>query len=105
MRRAIVATVATVVGLVVLLDYRAQSPTGRSGLVVGGGPTPAAPSTSTAGGTTPPVTTTPGGTASYTGVDVAYQYGDIQVRIALSKGRITAISIPQESASDPRSQS
>ena len=122
MRRAIVATVATVVGLVVLLDYRSSAPIGRSGVVVRGGATvPSAPSTSAPGATTgsgtgptpttaapagpTPTTAAPAGPASYTGVDVPYRYGDIQVRITVAGGRITAISIPEESASDPRSES
>ena len=128
MRRAIVATVATVVGLVVLLDYRASAPIGQSGVVVRGGATvPSAPSTSAPGATTgsgttgsgttgsgtagsgtagpTPTTAAPAGPVSYTGADVPYRYGDIQVRITVAGGRITAISTPQESASDPRSES
>jgi len=38
------------------------------------------------------------------GTDVTYRYGDIQVAITVANGKITNISIPQESATDPRSQ-
>ena len=117
MRRALIATVGTVVGLEVLLDNRSGAPIGRAGARVGGEtPVPSAPSTSplptttpTTGTTSPtgpsPATTAPAGPAQYTGVDVPYQYGDIEVRITVAGGRVTAISIPQESATDPRSQS
>jgi uncharacterized protein with FMN-binding domain len=36
---------------------------------------------------------------------VNYAYGDIEVRVTVTDGRITAISIPSESAADPRSES
>jgi uncharacterized protein with FMN-binding domain len=39
------------------------------------------------------------------GTFVSYRYGTIQVAITVANGKITAITIPQESATDPRSQS
>jgi len=36
---------------------------------------------------------------------VSYRYGDIQLRVTVSGGRITDISVPQESAPGQRSQS
>lgn len=132
MRRAAVATAATVVGLIALLDYRSSSPSARTRVSVGGGqgagsgggqgtvpPTTAPPSpTSTGGATTaPPATggpatspatappTTAATAATYTGRDIQYQYGDIVVRITVRGGRITDVTVPQESATDPRSES
>jgi uncharacterized protein with FMN-binding domain len=126
MRRAVIATAGTVVGLVALLDYRSSSTIGRSNVAVGrAGSAPSAttaaptatPTTTapTSGTTTPgsaqagptPATTSPAATSSgrYTGVDVPYNYGDIQLRITVTGGKITAIDVPQESATDPRSQS
>lgn len=110
MKRAAVATAATVVGLVALLDYKSSGKLKQSNVTVGGGsgassPTTAAPPTSTpAQGptTTQPATTTQ---ANYTSQDVFYRYGDIQIEITVAGGRITHISIPQEGATDPRSAS
>lgn len=132
MRRALAATAGTAVGLVVLLGYRSSGTVRPSHVAVGLPPststqapsttTPAGPSGSptTAGTTTSPTTSSPavgptpppapsttasnaGG--SFTGDDVQYRYGDIQIEITTSGGKITKISIPQESATDPRSQS
>jgi uncharacterized protein with FMN-binding domain len=111
MRRAVIATVGTVAGLVALLDYRSSGAIGRSHISVNAGP-PAtvpsvtAPTTLPAGtpGTSPATTTPTGSSGRYTGSDVSYRYGDIEVQITVANGRITNISIPQESATDPRSQ-
>jgi uncharacterized protein with FMN-binding domain len=128
MRRAVYATAGTVVALVALLDYKSSGAIHTSNLAVGTSsgatpptsaapttaPTTAAPATSpTTGGTTgsaatPPTTTAPTTTAptsrSYTGTNVSYAYGTIEVQIDKRSGRITSIRIPQESATDPRSQ-
>lgn len=126
MHRAVIATAGTVVGLVALLDYKSSGTVHRSAVSVSGG-TPATtapsaapgPATSTPGTTTPatttpatgttgsaPGTTTPAASGGrYTGTDVVYKYGDIVVQITVANGRITNITIPQESARDSRSQS
>jgi uncharacterized protein with FMN-binding domain len=111
MRRAVIATVGTVVGLVALLDYKSSGAIGRSHVSVNAGPPAVAPSTTApatptgaTSGTSPATTTPAGSSGQYTGSDVSYRYGDIEVQITVANGRITNISIPQESASDPRSQ-
>jgi uncharacterized protein with FMN-binding domain len=116
-RRGVIATVGTVVALVALLDYKSSSGLHASSLAVGtsagatwGTSGTATPGTSTAGtttgGTTDPATTVPAGTSgSWTGTDVSYQYGTISVEITVHDGRITAITIPEETARDPRSES
>jgi len=130
-RRAVIASAATVVGLVALLDYKSHGTVSRSHVAVNRNPlatrppptgapsttappatTPstAAPSTTAPStrSSTPPVASTAPPSASaqqYTGTDVVYRYGDIQVRITLAGGRITDITIPAESATDPRSES
>lgn len=121
MHRAVIATAGTVVGLVALLDYKSSGTVHRSAVSVSGG-TPATtapsaapgPATSTPATTTPatgttgsaPGTTTPAASGGrYTGTDVVYKYGDIVVQITVANGRITNITIPQESARDSRSQS
>jgi uncharacterized protein with FMN-binding domain len=103
MRRAILATAATGIGLVALLGYKSGGAVSRSTVTVGGSSpvaTPAAP-------TTAPATTGPSsaGPTSYTGTDVQYNYGDLEVRITVAGGRITAITVPEDSARDPRSES
>jgi uncharacterized protein with FMN-binding domain len=125
MRRAIVATAGTVVGLVALLGYKSSGTVSSSHLAVGlpstssttvspqttPAPTTAPPAegTQTTPETATPATTAPATTAAtpknFTGADVSYRYGDIQVRITVSNGKITKIALPQESATDPRSQS
>lgn len=118
MRRALIATAGTVIGLVALLDYRSSSPLGRSavgvttgkGVTVAPGPGSASASTSTPttagpGATTP--TTAPAGSGesgTFAGANVAYRYGDLEVSITVEAGRITAISVPEDTAADPRSQ-
>jgi uncharacterized protein with FMN-binding domain len=97
-RLAVIATAATVAGLVALLGYKSggaldTSTAGRAG----------PPVTTPAGGAAPSPGPTSGGT-EYTGTDVEYRYGDLEVRIAISGGRITALTFPEESATDPRSQ-
>jgi uncharacterized protein with FMN-binding domain len=129
-RRGVIATVGTVVALVALLDYKSSSGLHASSLAVGTSagatsPTTTAPTTgpatggtsgtatpgtstagTTTGGTTDPATTVPAGTSgSWTGTDVSYQYGTISVEITVHDGRITAITIPEETARDPRSES
>ena len=100
MRRAIIATAGTIVGLVALLDFKS------SGAVGGAGGVPVATGTDTAA-TSATSSTTSGSSQSttITGSDVEYVYGDIEVRITVVDGRIKKIGIPSESATDPRSES
>jgi uncharacterized protein with FMN-binding domain len=116
-RRAVIATAGTVVALVALLDYKSSSGLHTSNLAVGRSagatsPTTTTPDTTTPDATTPdttatvPARTVPAGTSgSWTGTDVSYQYGTISVEITVHDGRITTITIPEETARDPRSES
>jgi uncharacterized protein with FMN-binding domain len=117
MRRAIVATAGTVVGLVALLSYKSSGPHTLPKVQVNGGesapsattvpPTTTRPSTGAAGSTTP-TTAQPPATAvaerTYTGQDVQYLYGDIVVTATLRGGKIVNVSVPQNNAIDGRSQ-
>ena len=141
MRRAIVATVGTVVGLVALLGYKSSTtikssnvaislPPSGSSATTGGSTTtttttpgsssssstssPSSSSGSTSGSSStsssaaavgPSTTTTTGGAHNYTGQLVNYAYGNIQLAITVQNGKLTAINIPQEGATDSRSQS
>ena len=131
MRRAIVATAGTVVGLVALLSYKSSGPHNGQRVQVNGGqsapvsstlpPATAGPATTgppTTGDrpagsgygppTTAPPTTAPPVAASaertYDGQDIQYVYGDIVVNATLRGGRILNVSVPQNDAVDGRSQ-
>jgi uncharacterized protein with FMN-binding domain len=127
MRRAIVATAGTVVGLVALLSYKSSGPHNLQRVTVNGGqaapvsstvpPVTNAPSGGTSSGagaatsgpaTTAPATTAPPVTASaertYAGQDIQYLYGDIVVNATLRGGQILNVSVPQNNATDGRSQ-
>jgi len=107
MRRAVIATAGTVVGLVLLLGYRSEgavkvekvdSGTGTgasSGTAVGTGTGP---------GTTVPAAASSSSDRSYKGQDVFYRYGDIEVAVTLDGSRLISISVPQNDAFSPYSQ-
>ena len=92
MRRAVIATVATAAGLVLLLGYKAGPPAKASKVAITGGTattTAPAGSTSTVGGTNGTTTTT-AGAGTYTGQLVDYIYGNIEVAVTIdgrSSGR------------------
>jgi uncharacterized protein with FMN-binding domain len=123
MRRAVVATAGTVVGLVLLLGYRSEGvvkvakvdagsgtgPSSSTGIGTGTGAATTAPSAAattvpSAAATTVPTTGASGSDRTYTGQDVFYRYGDIEVAVTLSGSRIVTVSVPQDDASSPYSQ-
>lgn len=142
MRRALLASAGTVVGLVALLGYKSAgsvnlqkvalgtttpspgspSPGSRSPGSAGPGSTGTAPPTTAttpttgppsstgkpsapaAGTTAPSTTTAPSPTGTYTGQDVQYNYGDIQLAVNLKAGKIASISVVRNGAIDGRSQ-
>jgi uncharacterized protein with FMN-binding domain len=123
MRRALVATAGTVVGLVALLSYKSSGPHTLQRVNVNGGQsapvTNTAPPATTAPATTDPATTSPTSSGAptpasppttataartYTGQDVQYLYGDIVVAVTMRDGKIANVSVPQNNAIDGRSQ-
>ena len=123
MRRAIVATAGTVVGLVALLSYKSAGPHtlqkvavgGSSAVPANGAPATTVPPTTVPSTKEPPssgaagssVTAPPPTTAAqqtYTGQDVQYLYGDIVVTATTQGGKIVNVSAPQNNAADGRSQ-
>jgi uncharacterized protein with FMN-binding domain len=111
--RAAVAIVATIVGVYLLFSFQtpATVPATSRASVVGptatptppaqGGPTPLPPgATPTAAATTTPTATTAGyKDGSYTGQDAPNQYGDVQVKVIISGGKITdvqALTLPTD---------
>jgi uncharacterized protein with FMN-binding domain len=106
MRRALVATAGTVVGLVALLSYKSAGPHPLQRVQVGGGQS--APVANTVPPSTTPATRVPPAAATaertYTGQDVQYVYGDIVVSVTMHGGKIVNVSVPQNNAIDGRSQ-
>lgn len=129
MRRALIATAGTAAAVAALLSYKSSNAVkvsgakislGTPGIAAGSSdPTttrPAAsapetatpattPATTTPSTTTPSTsTTTPGGNQTLTGADIQYPYGDLQLRVTKSGGKITNITIATDNAPDFRSQ-
>jgi uncharacterized protein with FMN-binding domain len=114
MRRAVIATAGTVVGLVLLLGYRSEGAVKVDKVDAGAGTSSTSPGTNTTAGTgtnsgTNTVTTVPNAASSssdrtYTGQDVSYRYGDIEVAVIVDGSRIVTVSVPQDDAFSPYSQ-
>lgn len=127
MKRAIIATAATTVGLIALLSYKSggtgsgervsvggtgsNDSSGTSGTIGTSVSTTLPASTSgtsgatstTAGAVAGKTTTSAGAERDVLGDDVNYLYGDIQVELTLDDRRIVRISLPEDSSPDPRS--
>ncbi|MDA8366387.1 MAG: FMN-binding protein [Actinomycetota bacterium] len=70
--------------------------TGGSGTPASGGTPP--------GSTVPPTTTAPSGKASATGPVEQYGYGELNVKVTVSGGRITNVSVPKLLVAESYSQ-
>ncbi|MGA3221380.1 MAG: FMN-binding protein [Acidimicrobiales bacterium] len=114
MRRAVIATAGTVVGLVALLGYRSSGAVNVQRATIGTGPS--GPATPAPGATTlpssAPTTGAPAGRApattspasrTYDGQLVTYIYGNIEVAVTRAGSRVVSITVPQNSAIDGRS--
>jgi uncharacterized protein with FMN-binding domain len=111
MKRAATAIVATVVGLFWVLTFKVTPhQAGRVAAVGSPAPTAGAPSVSASptptAPTAPPATASPtpatrGTDGTFTGTDVPTIYGDVQVRIVVSGGRLSdvkALQLPSDRA-------
>jgi uncharacterized protein with FMN-binding domain len=111
--RAVVAIVATIVGVYLLFSFQTPAavpassrasvaaPAATPTSAAQGGPTPTPPGTSpTASATQTPTAQTVGyKDGSYTGQDAPNQYGDVQVKVIISGGKITdvqALTLPTD---------
>ncbi len=116
MKRAPIIVVATAAGLAAVLGFHTQKL--RTSLLSGVGTTPApTPSATTSPGngsvptSTSPgstsgssgSTSTPAGTRSALGADVQYQYGELELKVTVTGGRITNVQPVIDNAFDPRS--
>ena len=110
MRRAVIATAGTVVGLVLLLGYRSEGAVKVDKVDAGAGTSSTSPGTnttigpSTNTGTTVPTAASSSSDRTYTGQDVSYRYGDIEVAVTVDGSRIVTVSVPQDDAFSPYSQ-
>jgi uncharacterized protein with FMN-binding domain len=111
--RAAVAIVATVIGVFLLFSFKTPAqarPRTPSADVAQASPTPtpsasASASASPSPSAAPTPTPTPGlKDGTYTGQDYQNQFGDTQVRITISGGRITDVQAIQLPFDRPRSQ-
>ena len=106
MKRAVIVTGATIVGVAWLLTYKISPP--QLGAVAVVPPTPSAgnpsPSPSASPSGTPPPSPTPspaGISGTFTGADVPNRYGDVVVRVVISNGHIAdvqAVTLPTDRA-------
>ncbi len=118
MRRAVIATAGTVVGLVLLLGYRSEGAVrvakvdagaGTSSTSLGtnttiGSGTNSGTNTGTNTATTVPTAASSSSDRTYTGQDVSYRYGDIEVAVTVDGSRIVTVSVPQDDTFSPYSQ-
>jgi uncharacterized protein with FMN-binding domain len=114
MRRAMIATAGTVVGLVLLLGYRSEGAVKVDKVDAGAGTSSTSPGTNTTIGsgtnagtntaTTVPTAASSSSDRTYTGQDVSYRYGDIEVAVTVDGSRIVTVSVPQDDAFSPYSQ-
>ena len=107
--RAAIAIVATVIGVFLLFSFKTPAqakPRTPSADVAQGSPTPkpsAAPSGSAASSPTPSPTPSGPKDGTYTGDDVQTQFGDVQVKVTISGGKITDVQAVQLPFDRPRS--
>ena len=115
--RAAVTIAATVIGLFLLVSFRTPPPSSISGVALL--PARSSPSPSStppavtpsgappSGGRTPIATATPGATGlkdgSFTGQDFPNFYGDVQVQVIVSGGRITDVKALKYPTDRPQS--
>ncbi|WP_327728576.1 FMN-binding protein [Streptomyces sp. NBC_00487] len=104
LRRIVLASAATVSGMVLLLSLKPHTTPGVAGLATT--PVPSS-SSSTSSGTTGSGGSSGSstGTRTLTGDSVQTRYGPVQVRVTLKDGRltdVTAVTYPQENPRDQR---
>ncbi len=116
MRRAPIIVVATAAGLAAVLGFHTQKL--RTSVLSGAGTTPTGtptPTTSPTSGGVPTSTSQPSssstsgstsaptGARSALGADVQYQYGELELKVTVTGGRITNVQPVVDNAFDPRS--
>lgn len=107
--RAAIAIVATVIGVFLLFSFKTPAqakPRTPSADVAQATPTPT-PSASPSGTAAPSPTPSPSASeykdGTYTGQDIQTQFGDVQVKVTISGGKITDVQAVQLPFDRPRS--
>jgi uncharacterized protein with FMN-binding domain len=105
MRRAAIALLATFAGVAWILGYKVTPHTAGIAATSPGQPTAPteqpSPGTVTPGATPSPTPRPAGATGNFTGSDVPNRFGDVQVRLVISNGRVTdvqALQLPSDRA-------
>lgn len=103
--RAVIAILATVVGVALMASFKTPDQTAVRTATAPRPPAPAAtpdPNATTPGASPPSPTPAPGAQyrdGSYDGATMSNQYGDVRVRVIVSQGRITdvqALALPND---------
>ncbi|MEA2306099.1 MAG: hypothetical protein QOH43_3379 [Solirubrobacteraceae bacterium] len=108
MRRAPIVLAATVAGVAAVLGFKPREPqlpavaAASSSAGVSGSSSSPSSSSSSAGSSSSSATST-AGTRTATGDAIATRYGNAQVRVTVSGGKITKIEAIQLQGNDPRS--
>jgi uncharacterized protein with FMN-binding domain len=100
-RRSPIVLTATVAGVAAIVGFHAREPTLPTAAAASTAP-PAASSGSSSG-TAKTTTTTTKGTRTATGTAIPTQYGNAQVRVTVTNGKITKIEALQLQGNDPKS--
>jgi uncharacterized protein with FMN-binding domain len=111
MRRAALAIVSTIAGLVLLLSFKTHSATSRPPAVIGtadpgGGAatTPSSSASSSASSTSTAKRPSSSATRTVTGSSVDTQWGPVQVQLTVRSGKITKVSVVEYPNGNPRDQ-
>ena len=104
MKRTPIVLAATAAGLATVLGFHTQKMSSNvlSGLsgASGAGTTPTSSPSGAGSGTS---TTTAAGTRTALGADVQYRYGELELQVTATGGRITNVQPAIDTAFDPRS--
>ena len=103
MKRAVVVSVLSAVGMAWLLAYKPGAPSLGGVALVSPSDLPASPSPVASGVPTPSATANPTPSAttsgSFVGADVTNRFGDVQVKVVIANGQITdvvALVLPKD---------
>ena len=100
MKRALVAAAATTVGVVALLEFKTR-PAPQLGISTASALPPASPQPTPTTSPTTPASPTPAQNGTFTGPDEQNQFGDVQVQVQVSGGKVTlvkALKLPNDRA-------
>jgi uncharacterized protein with FMN-binding domain len=100
MRRAPIVLTATVAGTVAVLTFKAREPALPTAVASAGASSSSSGASSSPGSSAPRTAT---GTTVVTGDAIATRYGNAQVRVTITDGKITNVEALQLQGNDPKS--